>query len=107
MGVLNVTPDSFSDGACTPTRRLRSRRCPMADDGADIVDVGVDRPVRVRPHRRRRGVQRPAGHRRAARLATDLANRHAPQRVAKEAAASGASIVNDISGALDPRWWAW
>lgn len=25
MGILNVTPDSFSDGAATPTRRGRSR----------------------------------------------------------------------------------
>ena len=41
MGVVNVTPDSFSDGGRSSTRRARSRRgLRHAAEGAAIVDVG-------------------------------------------------------------------
>ena len=41
MGVLNVTPDSFSDGGEFLDREQRSRmRERMLDEGADIIDVG-------------------------------------------------------------------
>ena len=42
MGVLNVTPDSFSDGGAVPRRRTRRSRtgCELAAEGADILDVG-------------------------------------------------------------------
>ena len=42
MGVLNVTPDSFSDGGALPRRRTRRSRtgCELAREGADILDVG-------------------------------------------------------------------
>ena len=43
MGVLNVTPDSFSDGGqfATPERALAQARR-MFDEGADIIDVGAE-----------------------------------------------------------------
>src|SRR5688572_11772693 len=41
MGVLNVTPDSFSDGGRYATvDRAIDRALQMMDDGADLVDVG-------------------------------------------------------------------
>ena len=41
MGVLNVTPDSFSDGGrFTTARRALERACAMREEGVDIVDVG-------------------------------------------------------------------
>ena len=42
MGVLNVTPDSFSDGGryADARRRGRARRCDAAPSGADLIDVG-------------------------------------------------------------------
>ena len=41
MGILNVTPDSFSDGGDTPPRRPRSPTgLQMHYGGADIIDVG-------------------------------------------------------------------
>jgi dihydropteroate synthase len=54
MGILNVTPDSFSDGGlwARPERALR-RAVEMAEAGADIIDVGGEstrpgsRPVSV------------------------------------------------------------
>ncbi|MGH9581745.1 MAG: dihydropteroate synthase [Bryobacteraceae bacterium] len=43
MGILNVTPDSFSDGGnyCDPERAL-ARALELEDEGADIVDVGAE-----------------------------------------------------------------
>lgn len=41
MGILNVTPDSFSDGGCYTAVRDAVRRCQvMIDEGADIIDIG-------------------------------------------------------------------
>ena len=107
MGVLNVTPDSFSDGAlyADPAAAV-AHGARMADDGADIVDVGgestrpgatpvaVDEELqRVLPVIEGLRTSRPD-------LVVSIDTRHS--RVAKEAVAVGASIVNDISGGLDP-----
>lgn len=52
MGVLNVTPDSFSDGGqfITPERALAQARCMIAE-GADIIDIGAEstRPYGAEP----------------------------------------------------------
>lgn len=41
MGVLNVTPDSFSDGGLYLDKSLAVRRAhEMIEDGADIIDIG-------------------------------------------------------------------
>ena len=41
MGVLNVTPDSFSDGGCFVDPGLAMARAKeMVDEGADIIDIG-------------------------------------------------------------------
>jgi len=41
MGILNVTPDSFSDGGCfLETSQAVERALAMAEEGADILDVG-------------------------------------------------------------------
>ena len=54
MGVLNVTPDSFSDGGRTDPKVAIAAGLAMAADGADIVDVGGEstRPGARRPRRR-------------------------------------------------------
>jgi dihydropteroate synthase len=43
MGVLNITPDSFSDGGrfITPERALAQARRMIAE-GADIIDIGAE-----------------------------------------------------------------
>ena len=43
MGVLNVTPDSFSDGGkfITPRKALQHVER-MIDNGADIIDIGAE-----------------------------------------------------------------
>ena len=45
MGVLNVTPDSFSDGGLyvTPESAV-ARGLQMIEAGADVIDVGGSRP---------------------------------------------------------------
>ena len=46
MGVLNVTPDSFSDGGQFLDPGLaRERGLQLAAEGAQIIDVGGNRPV--------------------------------------------------------------
>ncbi|MBQ3863890.1 MAG: dihydropteroate synthase, partial [Schwartzia sp.] len=43
MGILNVTPDSFSDGGLwnSPEKAIR-HALQMVEDGADIIDVGAE-----------------------------------------------------------------
>jgi len=45
MGVLNVTPDSFSDGGCfADTPSAVAHGLQMHAAGADYVDIGASRP---------------------------------------------------------------
>lgn len=110
MGVVNVTPDSFSDGG----RWLRADAAiahgrELVAAGADIIDIGGEstRPGATRP------------------LVTEELDRVVPviaalaadgatvsvdtmrAEVAEAAVAAGATIVNDVSGGLaDPRMYA-
>ena len=106
MGVVNVTPDSFSDGgsfADADTAVAHGAR--LADDGAAIVDIGGEstrpgaEPVSIDAELRR--VVPVVERLRAARpdVAISVDTRHAT--VAEAAVAAGAIIVNDISGGAD------
>ncbi len=104
-GIVNVTPDSFSDGGrfLDPARAVEHARGLVAE-GADVLDIGgestrpgadpvgtqeeIDRVVPV--------LEGLAGI--DAQLSIDT--RHAA--VAEAALAAGATIVNDVSGASDP-----
>ncbi len=102
MGIVNVTPDSFSDGgehfdadaAVEHGRRL-------ADEGADILDVGGEstRPGSdpVRPEEELRRVL-PVVERLAATVDVPVSIDTRRGRVARESLAAGARIVNDVSG---------
>ncbi len=106
MGVVNVTPDSFSDGGrWFDAGRAVEHGLRMVEDGADIVDVGGES---TQP-----GAQRvPADEelRRVLPVVTELARQGVAVSVdtmrAEVAAASvdaGAVLVNDVSGGLaDP-----
>jgi dihydropteroate synthase len=107
MGVVNVTPDSFSDGglyADAASAIAHGRR--LLADGADILDVGGES---TRP-----GATRPLVEEELDRVVpviTALAGDGATvsvdtmrHEVAAAALAAGASIVNDVSGGLaDPK----
>src|SRR3954468_23528151 len=107
MGVVNVTPDSFSDGgrwATTDAAIIHAGD--LLADGADILDIGGEstRPGATRPL-----VEEELG--RVVPVIRALADGGAVvsvdtmrSEVAAEALAAGATIVNDVSGGLaDPR----
>ncbi len=102
VGILNVTPDSFSDGGrhFAPTDALAGARA-MQEAGAAILDVGGEstRPGAARPDEAeelRRVV--PVVRALAAEIALPLSVDTRRSRVAEAALAAGAEIVNDVSG---------
>ena len=108
MGILNVTPDSFSDGGAlqgVPAAIEAAAR--MVDAGADLIDVGGEstRPGATavpEAEELRRVV--PVVEALAARIQVPISIDTYKAGVAEAAAAAGASIVNDISGLrYDPR----
>ena len=109
MGILNVTPDSFSDGGrfFSPDKALAHARA-LAAEGADIIDVGGES---TRPHGAV-AVSEQEEKRRVVPVITEIA-RTLPEltisvdtvkaSVAAAALDAGAHIVNDVSAfRLDP-----
>ena len=105
MGILNVTPDSFSDGGLFLDHESAvAQGLRMAEEGADIVDIGgestrpgsdevpvaeeIDRTV-------------PVVKRLAAELDIPLSIDTRKAEVARAALDAGATIVNDVSAARD------
>ncbi len=102
MGILNVTPDSFSDGGCFFDRTKAVRHSlAMVRDGADIIDVGGEstRPgscgISVREELRR---VIPVIKALAKRFRVPISIDTMKSEVADEAIRAGATIVNDVSG---------
>src|SRR5688572_26103028 len=102
MGILNVTPDSFSDGGryLDPDAAI-AHGLQMFDEGADIVDVGGEstRPGATpvsEEEERRRVVGVIEALRDHGRLSIDT--RHAG--VAEAAIEAGATFLNDVSSTL-------
>jgi len=107
MGVLNVTPDSFSDGGLFHTFETAvARGCDMLAEGADVVDVGGESsrpgaepvPAGVELARVVPVIEAlaPAAAGAGARLSVDTVK----PEVARAALAAGATLVNDISASL-------
>jgi dihydropteroate synthase len=107
MGVVNVTPDSFSDGGARLDPDVAVREAlRMAADGADIIDIGGEStrpgapPV---PAAEEWGRVEPVLAALRGRLPVPISIDTYKAEVAERAVALGASIVNDISGlAYDP-----
>ncbi|MDP2339797.1 MAG: dihydropteroate synthase [Deltaproteobacteria bacterium] len=105
MGIVNVTPDSFSDGGAflDPARAI-DQGMRLLDDGADLLDIGgestrpgaagVDVDVEI-------GRVLPVIEGLVARGVTCLSIDTRHTRVAAAALAAGASWVNDVSALLD------
>lgn len=102
MGVLNVTPDSFSDGGryADPGRAVDHGR-QMAAEGADIIDIGGEstRPG-AEPLPEDEELRRilPVIERLSRECATPISVDTYKSAVAEKALQAGASLVNDISG---------
>lgn len=104
MGVLNVTPDSFSDGGAYSGQGAVDAGLRMMEDGADLIDVGGEstrpgaEPVPLDEELRRvmpvveglcaQGVP----------LSIDTSK----AEVARQALACGALVVNDVTALADP-----
>jgi dihydropteroate synthase len=103
MGVLNITPDSFSDGGrfLEPTAALSQARR-LVDEGADIIDVGAEstRPyggamaVSLDEERQRLAAVLPA----IVALGVPVSIDTMKSPVAAWALETGAAIVNDVWG---------
>jgi dihydropteroate synthase len=106
MGVVNITPDSFSDGgAWFDTGAAVSHGLALAAEGADIIDVGGEsaRPgaQRVDQDEELRRIGPVVSELAAAGLVVSVDTMRAT--VAEFALAAGARLVNDVSGGLaDP-----
>lgn len=105
MGIVNTTPDSFSDGgACFDPRTAVATALEMACDGADIIDVGGEstRPgaaavdLREELERVLSVVDEIASHG----ICVSVDTRHAA--VARACLDAGAAIINDVTGFRDP-----
>lgn len=103
MGILNVTPDSFSDGGrfLAPEHALAQARHMIAD-GADIIDVGAES---TRPYGGQQPVSAEDEIARLRPVLADVASLDAPVSidtmkapVARFALEAGAAIVNDVWG---------
>jgi len=102
MGILNVTPDSFSDGGLYFDKdRAVEQALRMVEEGAHIIDVGGmstrpgSEPVEVEEEIRRTApVIEAIAHRAGVPVSIDTYR----SEVARRALEAGASIVNDISG---------
>ena len=102
MGIVNVTPDSFSDGGVLfdPARAVDAA-LQMVEDGADLLDVGGES---TRPgaqalgadEERRRVI--PVIGALASRVTVPISIDTYKASVGDEALQAGASVVNDISG---------
>jgi dihydropteroate synthase len=102
VGILNVTPDSFSDGgrhvtldaALAGARALKAAGADVIDVGGESTRPGAERPDEAEELRRVvpvvRGVVEETG------LPVSIDTRRS--RVAEAALAAGAEIVNDVSG---------
>ncbi len=102
MGILNVTPDSFSDGnRYFSTEAAVARALEMEEEGADIIDIGGEstRPF-SRPVDEEEELARvmPVLERLAGRLTIPISIDTYKSAVAEKALAAGAEVVNDISG---------
>ena len=106
MGILNVTPDSFSDGGRYYDSDAALRHgLEMVEHGADLLDIGGEStrpgsdPVSAEEEWRRIG---PVIRSLASKVDVPLSVDTMKREVASKAIEVGASIVNDVSGLRDP-----
>jgi dihydropteroate synthase len=105
MGIVNASPESFSDGGeVAGLEQQVERALAMRDQGADLIDVGGESGVTDRP-----AVEAAAEAARVVPLVERLVAEGVvvsvdtwKAEVARKALAAGAALVNDVSGLRDP-----
>jgi len=101
MGILNVTPDSFSDGSIYFDRQKAVERgLQMADEGADMIDIGGEstRPG-SKPVPARQEIARvvPLVENLSRKLKIPISVDTKKSQVAQKSLEAGAEIINDVS----------
>ena len=106
MGILNVTPDSFSDGGAYGSVEAVARRAEeMVREGADLLDVGGES---TRPGAAAVSAEEeiarvlPVVRLLVSRLSTPISVDTRKAEVARAALGAGAELVNDVSALADP-----
>ncbi|NOZ40666.1 MAG: dihydropteroate synthase [Planctomycetes bacterium] len=102
MGIVNVTPDSFSDGGrFAKPQAAVNRALQLVAEGADILDIGGES---TRPYADRVSVEEelqrvlPVIESLAKQTPTPISIDTSKAAVAKAASAAGAEIINDVTG---------
>ena len=109
MGVLNVTPDSFSDGGMYPSSKdAITRGIEMVEQGADIIDVGGEstRPGAQRidaTEQKRRVIDVIAGLRKELAEHIDISIDTTLSEVARASIDAGATMLNDVSAGCEDK----
>lgn len=107
MGIVNVTPDSFSDGgrfASVESAVAQAKK--LCDEGADWIDLGAEstrpgaEPVSEAEELRR---VEPVLERLAGTISATVSIDTYKPAVARRAIALGAEIINDVTGFRDPK----
>lgn len=106
MGILNVTPDSFSDGGLwNNPESARSHAFDLVEQGADIIDIGAEstRPG-ADPVSEKDELSRliPSLNGFANNVMVPISVDTMKASVARAAIEAGAHIINDVSGFSDP-----
>ncbi len=101
MGILNITPDSFSDGdVYFDAQKAVERAVQMEEEGADIIDIGGEssRPGALEVTSRRE-ISRvvPIVEKLSGKLKIPISVDTTKSRVAEKSLEAGAEIINDIS----------
>jgi dihydropteroate synthase len=106
MGIVNATPDSFSDSGEHQTLEERVElAASLLEDGADLIDIGGESGVTNRPPvTAEEEIARvvPLISRVAGELGATVSVDTYKPGVARAAIGAGAAIVNDVSGLRDP-----
>ena len=103
MGILNCTPDSFSDGGhCVVKETITRRLLQIAEEGADIIDIGGEstRPGAAPVDAQEEWLRILPAMRAAQRekIAIPISVDTTKTEVARRAVGEGAVILNDVSG---------
>lgn len=107
MGILNVTPDSFSDGGryFPNEQRALARAVEMAEQGADLIDIGGEstRPgsLRIAGDEQKRRILNVIGEVARTLPGIDISVDTTLSEVADAALDAGAGLLNDVSAGRD------
>ncbi len=107
MGIVNVTPDSFSDGGCNfLCEDAVSHALELERDGADIIDIGAQstRPGHVQITQEEEWARlEPVLTALNGKLSVPISVDTFYPYVAQKALETGADIINDVSGVISPQ----